>query len=273
MLTNYRELQNYSGAVKGQRSRGGMVTTWLGEPANEGVKQSARRLVEEGEGVKGVGGFSLVCGKLKRKSEGFAVVSNRAGAVDEVPIVSPDQIQGWGLTNATFDSEEDWPKLSGGIAPFDTIVREHGQRGEAATESELIDKLFGHLDTNKMHGCEHMDLYEAWDVRKESIFVPLHGNEQQHAEMKEARAKGKGHWPTEEELENDHPPQEDVPAGTGDHGFISGLYGTQRQTVILVDRKGHVTFVERALFDANGNDIPRGEGDVSFEFQIDGWDS
>jgi hypothetical protein len=30
--------------------------------------------------------------------------------------------------------------------------------------------------------------------------------------------------------------------------------------------------VERALWDGNGNAVPKGEGDLKFEFAINGWD-
>ncbi|KAG7150916.1 hypothetical protein HYQ46_000101 [Verticillium longisporum] len=48
------------------------------------------------------------------------------------------------------------------------------------------------------------------------------------------------------------------------------MYGTQRQSVILVDWDGNVVFKERALWDSNGNPIPKGEGDVVFKYKIDG---
>ncbi len=53
---------------------------------------------------------------------------------------------------------------------------------------------------------------------------------------------------------------------------MTGMYGTQRQTVILVDWEGNVSYTERALWDAHGNAIERGQGDVTFRFPIEGWE-
>lgn len=272
VLTNFREVDATGPSPKGRRSRGGMVTAWLGEPPTEGVRESVRRLVEEGEGVKGVGGFSIACGKIKRKGEGFAVISNRAGNLEDVPIVSPDEIKGWGLTNTAFTNSSAWPKISEGMGPFDEIVKNHAEQSKG--EDDLISSLFGHLDKDTLKGHADKSLAENIHDLKKSIFIPSLGGEKQRQEMAEAQAQGKGTWPSGEELENEAPSKE-VAEGvkiSEDHGFERGMYGTQRQTVVLVSREGEVTFVERALWDSNGNAIERGEGDVTFRFKIDGWD-
>src|SRR5690606_30617366 len=51
----------------------------------------------------------------------------------------------------------------------------------------------------------------------------------------------------------------------------STLYGTQKQTIILVDHNGHVTYVERTLFDDDAKPLANGEADVREEFDIEGW--
>ena len=43
---------------------------------------------------------------------------------------------------------------------------------------------------------------------------------------------------------------------------LEGVYGTQRQTIVLVDWEGRVTFVERSLWDENGKRVERGGGNV-----------
>jgi len=272
VLTNFRETDANGPSPKGRRSRGGMVTAWLSEPPKEGVRESVKRLVEEGEGVKGVGGFSIACGKLKKKGEGFAIISNRAGNLEDVPIVSPEEIKGWGLTNTAFTNSSAWPKISEGLGPFDNIVKSHADSSQG--EESLIKSLFNHLDRDTLHG--HADKPLAENIRdlKTSIFIPAIGGDKQRQEMAEAQAQGKGRWPSSEELEQSAPSKE-VAEGVkadDDQGFDKGMYGTQRQTIVLVSRQGEVTFVERALWDANGHAIERGEGDVTFRFQIEGWE-
>jgi uncharacterized protein with NRDE domain len=49
----------------------------------------------------------------------------------------------------------------------------------------------------------------------------------------------------------------------------SEAYGTQKQTIILVDHDGTATYVEKTLYDNHGrpttNDIQQ------YEFEIEGW--
>ena len=51
----------------------------------------------------------------------------------------------------------------------------------------------------------------------------------------------------------------------------SGVYGTQKESIILVDRKGELTFIERTIYDGKGDPVERGKGDRAFQFQIEGW--
>ena len=48
-----------------------------------------------------------------------------------------------------------------------------------------------------------------------------------------------------------------------------GVYGTHQQTVILVDRKGKVTYVERTLYDENIQPKPKDQRERRFEFEIE----
>ena len=47
------------------------------------------------------------------------------------------------------------------------------------------------------------------------------------------------------------------------------VYGTQKQTIILVDQQGRVTFVERTLWDERAERVEPGKGDRWFEFDIE----
>ena len=49
---------------------------------------------------------------------------------------------------------------------------------------------------------------------------------------------------------------------------VDGVYGTQKQTIVLVDRGDRVRFFERTLYDQNAESIPPGQGDVDVEYQI-----
>ncbi len=48
----------------------------------------------------------------------------------------------------------------------------------------------------------------------------------------------------------------------------TGVYGTQKQTIVLVDHGGVMTLVERSLYDDKGYPIAVGQGDRHFEFQL-----
>lgn len=266
VLTNYRELTHDAAhPIKGRTSRGVMPTEWLAEPPTSTLRQSVEHFVHGG-GVKGVGGFSMVCGKVARRNEGLAIISNRADNIDDVPIVTPEVTKGWGLTNTTFDKTHTWPKVADGLSGFDSIVESH-IAGEGSEES-LIQDLFKHLDTDTLPDVSGMSLQDTILLLKNSIFIRSLGDERHRREMEESQARKESNWPTEEDLAEGRVRIDE----TALDGFERGMYGTQRQTVVLVDTEGNVTYVERALWDANGHPIARGEGDVYFRFQIEGWE-
>lgn len=268
VLTNYREpAANIAHPVKGKASRGVMPIEWMGESPANTVRESVEHLVRDG-GVKGVGGFSMVCGKLTRRNEGLAVVSNRADDLDGVPIVIPDRrTKGWGLSNTTFDKSHTWPKVADGIGGFDSIVERNITEG--GSQKSFIQDLFKHLDTDTLPVIPGMSFPDTILLLRKSIFIHGIGEEKHRREMEEAQAREEFYWPADEDLAQgrikiDEPTLE---------GFERGMYGTQRQTIVLVDNDGNVTFVERSLWDANGHPIARGEGDVYFRFKIEGWES
>lgn len=278
VLTNYRELAPYDAghAVHGLRSRGRVVTAWLGGLPDGGVKEGVHRLVEGG-GVAGVGGFSMVCGKLRKKGGALAVVSNRARKADDVPLVGLDRAVTWVLSNTAFDDPDEWPKVTSGKQLLDSYVAEAAAR--KAGEEELLRGLFSILDTDTLpRRADKMGFQEYVSQLRQTIFVPAIGDEAHRQAMREATAKGPGDWAAltgdaeaVETLLSEQRPDVNVGPETGAF-FETGMYGTQRQTVLLVDWHGRVTFVERALWDCNGNAIPRGQGDVVYRFDIEAWD-
>lgn len=277
VLTNYRELdpEDWKHPVHSVKSRGGMTTAWLGGHPDQGFKEGVHELVKDG-GVKGVGGFSMVCAKLRKQSDGIAVVGNRAGDVEEVPIVCLKRDETWALSNAVFEaapSSEEWPKVRDGKQLLNEVISDAVSKGKS--QEELISGLFSVLDSDKLPPQDPNTSFQEYiEQLKHSIFIPAVGDESHRRDMEEARSKGPGEWATDdqvaaEQLAVDGPPD---PSPSPMMGFETGLYGTQRQTLILVDWEGNTTMVERALWDGNGNPVPRGEGDLEFKFVIDGWD-
>ncbi|KAL2175059.1 NRDE protein-domain-containing protein [Thermothelomyces heterothallicus CBS 202.75] len=276
VLTNYRETDTHNAAspVCGTRSRGGMVTAWLRADPAESTEQFVHRMLEGG-GVKGVGGFSLICGKLRKVSgkqniEPLAIISNRCDHAGQVAWICGQRGSVYGLSNATYldegeESEETvWPKIRSGRELLSRAV------STASDEQELIDSLFNVLDTDNFPSDHTIDLEEGIPLLKNSIFIPAFGDKEHQREMCEAQQRGKV-----QQRDRNSPAAETLTsvARPDEHpcGFQTGLYGTQRQTVILVDWEGNVTYTERALWDDNGNAIPRGQGDKTFKFKIEGW--
>ncbi|KAG7286485.1 hypothetical protein NEMBOFW57_008796 [Staphylotrichum longicolle] len=277
VLTNYRETDTSDAAhpVHGTRSRGGMVTAWLGADPAESTEQFVHRMLDHG-GVKGVGGFSLLCGKLRKVKgenniEPLAIISNRCDHVGQVPRICGQRGSIYGLSNATYLGPEEenqeslWPKIRKGTDMLNRAV------AAASDEQELVTSLFGILDTDDFPSNHTMDLEEGIPLLKDSIFIPAFGGKEHQQEMADAQQRGTvkqtGHdSPAGEILTIAARPDEQV------NGFQTGLYGTQRQTVILVDWDGNVTYTERSLWDNHGNPIPRGEGDETFTFKIEGFE-
>ncbi|RFU36229.1 hypothetical protein B7463_g4, partial [Scytalidium lignicola] len=287
VLTNYRETDTHdeSHPVQGQRSRGGMVTAWLTSPEEESIQQFVHRLLE-GEGVKGVGGFSVICGKLRKKNKGeqpqiepLAVISNRSGTADEVPWIAGERGLVYGLSNTSYDDPETWPKVELGKEKLMEAVNEDIQLGLG--KEALIEKIFSVLDTNTLPDYQGKEFEEIIPELRQSIFIPPLGTPMPLKEVCETNGASKlengvketasdgnrVRGASETELTEEERPE----TQSSTNGIMSGVYGTQRQTVILVDWNGRVTYTERALFDSKAVPIERNKGDMHFEFDIEGW--
>lgn len=276
VLTNYRELDtNGNGAhlTVSKRSRGGMVTAWLSSPSGTSVGEFVESMLADG-GCKGVGGFSLICAKLRKRRGGddgvepLAILSNRADHAGEVPWICGGRGEVLGLSNTVYDDPDVWPKVKSGKALLEEVVAEAAERDMG--EDELLARLFSILDQDTLPAAPGQAVEEQMGVLKQSIFIPLIGDEKHQRAMPKSAETSKADpkWKeTMSEVAGAERPDEQ-PQGP----FETGMYGTQRQTLILVDHDGNVTYTERALWDANGNAIPRGEGDMKFRFAIDGWE-
>jgi uncharacterized protein with NRDE domain len=293
VLTNYKEDNFHDGTnpMHQLRSRGAMVTAWLGAERAVGAREFVEGMVRDGS-TRGVGGFSLICGKLRprelaekngnviaagdgegewhRKTlEPFAIVSNRSHHPEQIPWVAGERDQVWGLSNIVYDQEPAWPKVQKGKKLLKNLaVRAHEQR---YNEAALVQGLFEILDDDTLPLEDKLPFEESLARLNESIFIPALGDADHKKAMEQAKQKvSSERWQSaREKLKGVERPEADA---TAQQGFTTGMYGTQRQTVILVDWDGDVTFVERALWDANGNAVKRGEGDVTFRFKVEGWD-
>lgn len=277
VLTNYRELEPGSGApsVAGAKSRGGMVTAWLSASAKQSVTDFVDTMITEG-GTQGVGGFSLICGKLRKKAAGemspLAILSNKAAHPEQIPWIAGARGETVGLSNAAWDSPVEWPKVTKGKALLEKVVAEavEGEFGE----DRLQERLFGLLDQDDLPKSPDMKFEDYFKVLQESIFIPPVGNQEHKDAMVEVAAKAaeNGHADPGVGVAKNLNGVEDVSQPETPQAFSTGMYGTQRQTVMLVDWDGNVTYTERALFDANGAAIERGKGDVTIRFAVEGWD-
>lgn len=229
------------------------MNSFLTTPSDsaETTKEFAKRLVEE-VGVSDAGGFSLAFGKLalfdsKSEQQGLAIVSNRTPDVDGITWIAEKPGMIHGLSNSHY-GDLSWPKVVHG----ETLVREIVQSNHKnkSGKNALVDDLLDMLSNDTLPGQQRG---EDWDTYigqlRKSIFIPKIGGES--VENKSA--------------------DEIAAAASETHATASshGAYGTQKQTIILVDRAGHVTFVERTLYDQDGKLLD--DSKSAFEFQIEGW--
>lgn len=298
VLTNYREIDPSTGApsVTGTKSRGAMVTAWLGNSSKQSVGSFVESMIADG-GTTGVGGFTLICGKLRRKRgdqeghdhgqdegssnnnnnnlEPLAVLSNKALHPDHIPWIAGQRGEIVGLSNAAFDNPVEWPKVKKGKALLEKVLADAVEQN--STEEELQEKLFWLLSRDELPTGPDMSLEDYFKVLQESIFIPPIGNQNHKDDM----ATRRGTATTDKPGDGDSSTAATAAAATAavkpEEGaqpawFSTGMYGTQRQTVILVDWEGNVTYTERSLFDANGVPLEKGQGDETFRFSIEGWD-
>lgn len=272
-LTNYRETDanDIEHPVQGSRSRGGIVTAWLTSNENEDAGAFVERLLE-GEGVKDVGGFSLLCGKLRRRKEGgrnevtpLAIVSNRCGAAEEVPWIAERRGEVYGLSNTSYADPVAWPKVELGKEKLSLTIDECVK--ESLGEDDFVRKLFDLLDTDTLPPANGQSFDKLIFQLRKSIFIPSIGDADPIVGIPKSNQADTKLSDAVEKLEEAETPNIATPP------IMSGIYGTQRQTIILVDWDGKVSFIERSLWDDSGKPIPRGEGDMKFEFQIEGWDA
>ncbi|KAF2086607.1 DUF833-domain-containing protein [Saccharata proteae CBS 121410] len=252
-LTNFRE--EGQALIQDSRSRGAIVNAFLKTPpsSTETTEQFAQRLVEE-DGVKGVGGFSLLYGRLqdivKNNGKGLAIVSNRTPDVDGLVWLAESHDETHALSNSHY-GDQTWPKIVQGEESTKAAIEKSVH--EAETKDQLIERLFDVLSVDTLPTQKNG---EEWDIYlrqlRNSIFIPLIGNNDLVGKSSDEIAAARGGEVVK-------------PLAT------SGVYGTQRQTVIVVDKWGKAVFVERSLTDENGKPVDKGSCDRRFDFQIEDW--
>lgn len=165
-------------------------------------------------------------------------------------------------------------------------------------EDEFILRLLAVLSKDSLSTTDadsSLDLQRGLEVHierlRETILVPplgrmedndnVHTNAQVNANM---NIKGEDHATTtrNDEIAAANPDTDakiTVPilpatatttaAPTPPSSGMTGVYATQKQTVILLDHHRRVRFLERTLFDGAGRPVEKGTGDVEFEFLVD----
>jgi uncharacterized protein with NRDE domain len=280
ILTNWREAGlNDKDGIQGKRSRGEVVKAWLTTPSDEPTVDFVHRLLS-GDALEDVGGFSLVCGRLRKRADGrlepLAIISNRWGSADDVPWVAEGRGEVYGLSNTHYADHDTWPKVRMGKELVTRAVKEAIENG--LDEEALVERLYRILDTDTLPPPKD-ECFEEYIMKlEESIFIREVGRGEFHGRQKakviatageSGTACANGHLTlpidAEEQLRVGERPDPAISS------HMTGVYGTQRQTIVLVDWEGKVTFRERSLWDAEGNPIPRGEADMKFEFNIEGW--
>lgn len=197
----------------------------------------------DGDGLEGVGGFSLVCGRVGRP---LAVVSNRTPSVEGMTWLPEQRGETVGLSNAAF-GDRTWPKVLQGEKLLASAIAESVTRKEP--KAAFVEAMMGLLSVDTLPKKEEGQGWESY-VKElcKSIFIPVIG--------------GDG---------ADEVAADDVAAVRRDQHAqgMSGIYGTQKQTVVLVDHHGQVTFVERTLYDHEAREVKNRDRDRWFEFRIE----
>jgi len=278
-LTNFREEGEDDRGLRGI-SRGAISKSFLtgtqGSGGGEVVDEWARRTVEEVRG-QDVGGFSLVFGLLRAASlqsgkggsfPGLQILSNRSESVEGLPHIAISAGETHGLSNTSF-TDTSWPKVTKGTALLQQAVQadmEICERGEGDSAA-FADELFNILETSDMPVRKAGESWEDYvRLMRNSIFIPPTRGAGIEARKADDIASASAEETTGARNEAAKP------LTNGAEGVVvhAGDYGTQKQTVILVDQEGKVTVVERTLYGEDGRRMGKA-GERKVQFDIKGW--
>ncbi|KAL9104738.1 MAG: hypothetical protein Q9163_000350 [Psora crenata] len=253
VLTNVREEGN---AKPEARSRGAVANAFLMQPADsqESTEDFVRSLVAQ-DGMEGIGGFNVVCG---RAGEPLAVISNRTPNADSITWVAKEPGETIGLSNAVI-TDRSWTKITRGEAMMAEVIHKNSVARES--KGDLIEALLGVLQNDTLPcnpGVQNWGS-KVKELRK-SIFIPALGEDGARIESAANLASARQNKSVQAENPDEHQPMYDG---------LSGAYGTQKQTILLVTQEGRVTFLERTLYGANGMEVAKKERDKYYEFDIE----
>ncbi|KXT02449.1 hypothetical protein AC578_7851 [Pseudocercospora eumusae] len=266
VLTNFRE---EGVEVNKDKSRGAITNSYLCIPpeSKETEEDYVRRLLNE-TGIHDVGGFTLIFGKLRsprdqqRVTPGLAIVSNRTSSAESLTRIATTPNETHGLSNSHY-GDRTWPKVVHGEELLSKTIQTSTQTHQP--QSELIESLFRILSIDTLPKRHHTEDWDAYvrHMRDSILISPAKG---------ELAKRMANYVPAStSSLEKEASARTDTP----DHAQLpvsETAYGTSKQTVILVDTKGKVTFVERTLFDQDGRLVKEHERDLRYEFEIEGWE-
>ncbi|PWW75476.1 DUF833-domain-containing protein [Tuber magnatum] len=270
VLTNFCE--DSSAAAISQKSRGAVVTSFLTshEDLSGSTDSWLHRLLADGK-MNGVGGLSLLCGILRPSSpssgpkanlEKLAVICNRTAAGDEgvesgAHWVAGSKGETHGLSNSLFD--DPWPKVVIGK----NLLAETIEKSAGKPEDELLEDLFAILSHDTMPITTGKRNEAQLEALRHSIFIPAFETSPETPETN-------GHVePITEEVSPARP------ARPGEHRWShpERLYGTHKQTIILLNKSGKLKYVERTLYDNDAKWVDKKDRDIVCELDIEGWNN
>ena len=168
-----------------------------------------------------------------------------------VPWVATGRGQTVALSN-TWLGDKSWAKVVAGEKLMEEAIAVHaattangsGGKNDQDDENQLIQLLLGVLSVDTLPRLEKdktagvpVDDYIAH--LQQSIFVPVIGSTNQQTNQ------------------------------THEKPHLQGLYGTQKQTVMLVGFDGRVRYFERTLYEDDCSSTKFATRDKSYEFQIE----